>query len=88
LDVDIQDDIIVVGECWAEVEGQSDCGRIHVYKLGAPVVTGEGVEEGTTVVSETVTDTEPSGGIPGYPLTSLLIGVAVMILLSKPNKLH
>jgi hypothetical protein len=51
-------------------------------------VTGEGVEEGTTVVSETVTDTEPSGGIPGYPLTSLLIGVAVMILLSKPNKLH
>ena len=87
LDVDIQDDIIVVGECWAEVEGQSDCGRIHVYKLGAPVETHESVEEGTTVVSETGSDSEPSGGIPGYPLWSIgLALLLVSIVISRTQK--
>jgi len=78
LDVDIEDDIIVVGECWAEVDGHADSGRIHVYKLGAPVETGEAVEEGTTVVSETDTPSESSGGIPGYPIWS--IGVAILLV--------
>ena len=76
LDVDIQDDIIVVGECWAMVEGNSDSGRLHVYKLGAPVETHESVEESTT---ETETASEPSGWIPGYPLWS--IGLALLLVL-------
>jgi hypothetical protein len=76
--VEIQDDIVVVGEHWAKVEGLSNSGRLNVYKLGAPVVTGEGVEEGTTVVSETGSDSEPSGGIPGYPLWS--IGLALLLV--------
>ena len=78
LDVDIQDDIIVVGECWAEVEGQPNSGRLHFYKLGAPVKAQEQAEEGTSTVSETETNSEPSGGIPGYPLWS--IGVAMLLV--------
>jgi hypothetical protein len=75
LDVDIQDDIIVVGECWAEVEGHPDSGRLHVYKLGAPVEVQEPVETTTT---ETEPESEPSGGIPGYPLWS--IGLALLLV--------
>ncbi len=77
LDVDIQDDIIVVSEPWAEVEGQPDCGRIHVYKLGAPVKAQGSGEEETTQVSDEP-DSEPSGGIPGYPLWS--IGLALLLV--------
>ncbi len=78
--IDIQDDILVISEVWATVEGQTACGRIHVYKLGAPIVTGESVEEGTTVVSETVTP-EPSGGIPGYPLWSVVAAILLVTLI-------
>ena len=70
-------DIVLVGESWAEVEGEPDCGKIHVYKLGASVEVGESVEEGTTVVSETETP-EPNGGISGFPLLS--IGIALVLL--------
>ena len=87
LDVDIEDDIIVVDDCWTEVDGEPDSGRLHVYKLGAPVETGEAVEERTTVVSETDTPSKPSGGIPGYPLWS--IGVALLlvsIIISRTQK--
>lgn len=77
-DVVFQNDVIVVSESSAEVDGQSASGRIHVYKLGAPVETYEPVEEGTTVVTETVTDSETSGGIPGYPIWS--IGIALLFV--------
>ena len=75
--VDIQDDIIVVGECWAEVEGETDCGRLHVYKLGAPVKPQDLVEEETTPVADDP-DTDDGGGIPGYPVWS--IGVAILLV--------
>ena len=75
LAVDIQDDMIVVGECLAEVDGHPASGRLHVYKLGAPVETHESVEETTT---ETETASEPSGWIPGYPLWS--IGLALLLV--------
>ena len=79
--IDIQDDIIVVGECWAEVEEQGDCGRLHVFKLGAPVEVQIPIEDETTQVSD-----EPNaygnGGIPGYPLESLVLGLASVVLIS------
>ena len=77
LDVDIQDDTIVVGECWAEVEGKPKCGRLHVYQLGAPVKAQDPGEEETPQVSDEP-DSEPSGGIPGYPLWS--IGIALLLV--------
>jgi hypothetical protein len=76
--VEIQDDVVVVGEYWAEVDGQPNSGRLHVYMLGAVESIQEPVEEGTTVVSETETDSESSGGIPGYPLWS--IGLAILLI--------
>jgi hypothetical protein len=75
LAVDIQDDIIVVGDCWATVEEHGDCGRLHVYKLGAPVEVTESVVETPT---ETEDEPETNGGIPGYPLWS--IGVAILLI--------
>ncbi|MFA9496806.1 MAG: hypothetical protein ACERKS_12925, partial [Candidatus Bathyarchaeota archaeon] len=82
--VEIQDDIVVVGEHWAKVEGHSNSGRLNVYKLGAPIVTGEGVEEGTTVVSETETPSEPNGGIPGYPVWSIILALLLVSVLIFP----
>ena len=73
----MEDDIIVVGESWAEVDGQPDCGRLHVFKMGPEEAQGS-VEEGSTVVSETETDSEPGGGISGYPLWS--VGVAILVI--------
>ena len=57
------------------VEGNSDSGRLHVYKLGEQVEVQEQVEETTT---ETETASEPSGWIPGYPLWS--IGLALLLV--------
>jgi len=85
--VEIQDDIVVVGEHWAKVEGHSNSGRLNVYKLGAPVVAGEGVEEGTTVVSETETP-EPSGGIPGYPVLSIGLAILLVSLIIARSQKH
>ena len=75
LDVDIEDDIIVVGDCWAEVDGEPNSGRLHVFKLGAPVEVQEPVE---TTITETEPESEPSGGIPGYPVWS--IGLALLLV--------
>jgi len=85
--VEIQDDIVVVGEHWAKVEGHSNSGRLNVYKLGAPIVAGEGVEEGTTVVSETETP-EPSGGIPGYPVLSIGLAILLVSLIIARSQKH
>ena len=85
LDVDIEDDIIVVGDCWAEVDGEPDSGRLHVFKLGAPVTSQEQVEETTTETDEPETDA--NGWIPGYPLWS--IGIALLlvsIIISRTQK--
>jgi len=38
LDVDIMGGTIVVGECWAGTEEMDQAGRVHVYKLGPPMV--------------------------------------------------
>ena len=46
--IDIQDDILVISEAWAEVEEHGNCGRLHVFKLGALVTSQEQVEETTT----------------------------------------
>lgn len=84
--VDIQDDILVISEVWAAVEGQPDCGRIHAYKLGASVTVQDPVVVTTTEPKDDP-DTDDNGWIPGYPLWS--IGVAlllVLIILSRTQK--
>ena len=71
---------MVVSEVWAEVEGHPNCGRVHFYKLGEPVEVQEPVEETT---KETEIDAEPSRGIPGYPLWSIGVALAIFYLLRK-----
>ena len=44
--------------------------------------------EGTTVVSETVTDSEPSGGIPGYPLWSIGLALLLVSLIIARSQKH
>ena len=78
--IDIQDDIMLIGEGWAVVEGHSNCGRIHFYKLGAPVEVQEQVEETTLETDEP--DADGNGWIPGYPLESLVLGLASIVLIS------
>ena len=75
--VDIQDDIIVVCEVWAEVDGHSESGKFHVFKLGAPVEVQEPVEE-TTTETEDEPDIDDNGWIPGYPVWS--IGLALLLV--------
>lgn len=80
LGLDIEGDTVVVGESWAEVDGQPDSGRLHVYWLGAQVDSQEQVEETT---SETEADTEPRASIPGYPLLSVGTALVSFYMLTK-----
>jgi len=79
LDVDIDGDTIVVGECWAAIEDFGQAGRVQVYRLGAPVETQKTVEETAPVVEEEP-EAETAGGIPGYPIETIVIGVTTVIL--------
>ena len=80
--VDIQDDVIVIGESWAEVEGKTDCGRLHVYKLGAPEKTQDPIEEEPTPVTDDP-EPDPKGGIPGFPIWSIVVSTILISLILK-----
>jgi len=79
LDVDIDGDYIVVGECWADTEGVNQAGRAHVYRLGPQVEAQETTEETTPIVEE---EPEPpdTGGIPGFPIAALALGLICTIV--------
>ena len=81
----MQDDVIVISECWAEVDGEPDCGRVHVYKFGAPLESQETGEEVTTHEPSEVYE-EPSGGIPGYPLWSIALSLLLITIILSHNK--
>jgi hypothetical protein len=86
LDVDIMGDFIVVGESWAALDDFGQAGRVHVFKLGAPLETQEPVVV-TTIETEDEIETEDNDWIPGYPLLS--IGVALLlvsIIISRTQK--
>lgn len=75
LDVEIDGDTIVVGDCWAATEGFGQAGRTHIFHLGPPVEAQEPVEE-TTPVAEEKPETEDTGGwIPGFPAVALALGM-------------
>ena len=79
LDVDIEGDTIVIGECWADTEDVNQAGRVHVYRLGPQVEAQETTEETTPIVEE---EPEPpdTGGIPGFPIAALAIGLICTIV--------
>jgi hypothetical protein len=80
LDVDIDGDTIVIGECWASTEELGQAGRAHVYRLGPPVEAQEPVEEPTPVVEEEPEPDDDGGGIPGFPAAALALGLMCTIV--------
>ncbi len=60
LDVDVEGDTIVVGECWAGTEEMEQAGRVQVYRLGPPMVAV--IEVGNLAV-------QPSRVEPDKPVT-------------------
>ena len=81
LDVDIEGDTIVVGECWAGTEEMEQAGRVHVYRLGPPMVAlfevGNLVVQPSSVeVDKSVTisaDVSNTGNKTGTHLVKLVI---------------
>jgi hypothetical protein len=81
LDVDIDGDTIVIGECWAAIEDFGQAGRAHVFRLGPPVEAQEPVEETTPVVEEESEPEDTGSGIPGFPATALALGLLYTVVL-------
>ena len=77
LDLDIDGDYIVVGESWAASGELGQVGRVHVFKLGAPVESQESVEETTTETEEPESETDTGGGIPGFPVLAILSALVI-----------
>jgi hypothetical protein len=83
--VDTDGEVVVVGEYAASVDGFSKRGKVYVYGLGEPAVV-EQVDEGEPVVEEEVEETKRGGGIPGFPLESIILGVIAVIILWRIRK--
>jgi hypothetical protein len=87
LDVDIEGNIVVVGECWAAIEGFSQAGKVQVYRFGEEPVTPEVGE--TPIVTETEVDTtdSPSGGIVGFPIMAIILGLIITSMIFRNKKI-
>ncbi len=83
--VDTDGEVVVVGEYAASVDGFSKRGKVYVYGLGEPEVV-EQVDEGEPVVEEEVEETKRGGGIPGFPLEAIILGVIAVIILWRIRK--
>jgi len=77
--VDVEGDTIVVGECWATVNGNSNSGKIHFYGKGAEPATPESEESPIETVAEETTE-DRAEGIPGFPVEALSLGVICIVV--------
>ncbi|MBA7612826.1 hypothetical protein ES703_20067 [subsurface metagenome] len=79
--VETDGEIIVVCEADVEAGGESKAGKVHVFGLGEPTAEQPAPEEETTETeSEPETESEKGGGIPGFPLESIVLSVALVVL--------
>jgi hypothetical protein len=76
-------DAIVVAER-SSVIGEYKAGQVHLYRFGSAVEVQEPVEETTSETEKP--ETEPRGGIPGYPLWSILAALGVYYLIKETAK--
>jgi hypothetical protein len=65
------------------VDGNSDCGRVYLFRLGESV----DVQEVISHQSETEVDSEVGGGIPGYPVWSIGVALLLISLVFRKQKL-
>ena len=78
--VDVSEDTVAVGERYATVEGESKAGLVHVFGLGEPAAEQPAPEEETTETeTEPETESEKGGGIPGFPLESIVISIVLAV---------
>jgi len=74
--VETDGEIIVVCEADVEAGGESKAGKVHVFGLGEPAAEQPAPEEETTE-----TESEKSGGIPGFPFESIVLSMVLAVLL-------
>jgi len=78
--VETNGEIIVVCEADVEAGGKSKAGKGHVFGLGEPVAEQPAPEEETTESeSDPESESEKSGGIPGFPLESVVISIVLAV---------
>jgi hypothetical protein len=85
LDVDIDEDVIVVGESWATLNDLDWAGRAHVYTLGEIETKTPEVEE-TPTVTEEEPEVESTRWIPGFPVTALILGLLFAVIFFTQRK--
>jgi hypothetical protein len=73
-------EFVAVAEVEANVGDVSKAGKVHVFGLGEPAVEQPALEEETTE-TESDTESEKSGGIPGFPLESAVLSLVLAVLL-------
>ena len=74
-------EMIIVGEPGCMVDGESKAGKVYIFSVGPPEAVSPEVVE-TTTVTEPETDTDDSsGGIPGFPLNTITLGLLVTVYL-------
>jgi hypothetical protein len=73
--VAVNGDTIVVGEPSSKVEGKSKAGRAYIFGPG-PGAEPE-PEAVTTETKPAAEEKKPSGGIPGFPYESIILGMVI-----------
>jgi len=74
-------EIIVVADVQHSADGFSQAGKVHVFEWGEPAAEQPAPEEETTETeSEPESDSEKSGGIPGFPLESIVTSVVLAVI--------
>jgi hypothetical protein len=79
--VETDGEIIVVCEADVEAGGVSQAGKVHVFGLGEPPSEQPAQkEEATETETESESGSEKSGGIPGFPLESVVLSIVLSVL--------
>ena len=72
----------MVSENDAAVDGVTKAGKVYVFELGAPAPSQPAqVEEPVEISAEPEQEPKNSGGIPGFPVESVIISLALAVLI-------
>ncbi len=79
--VAINGDVVVVGECYATIEGENKAGRAHIFG-GTRKATPESEQETAPTATEAEQESKPSftERIPGFQSESIILGLTVGVV--------
>lgn len=72
-------EIVLVADVEHTADGFSKAGQVHIFEWGEQTAEQPQKAEGETAESEPEPEPEKSGGIPGFPLVSILVSLASVI---------